>query len=73
MIAAVVGSIVGCICTIFVDATDTDTGTIQLAAIPILPIVEAAILSVGACLPAAAMPLHSISKMNIVASIEMIA
>lgn len=71
MIAAVVGSIVGCICTIFVDATDT--GTIQLAAIPILPIVEAAILSVGACLLAAAMPLHSISKMNIVESIEMIA
>ena len=69
MIAAVVGSIVGYICTIFVDAADT--GTIQLAAIPILPIVEAAVLSVGACLRATAMPLHSISKMNIVESIEM--
>ncbi len=70
MIAAVVGSIVGYICTIFVDAADT--GTIQLVAIPILPIVEAAVLSVGACLRATAMPLHSISKMNIVESIEMI-
>ena len=70
MIAAVVGSIVGYICTIFVDAADT--GTIQLVAIPILPIVEAAVLSVGACLLATAMPLHSISKMNIVESIEMI-
>ena len=70
MIAAVIGSIVGYICTIFIDAADI--GTIQLVAIPIVPIVEAAVLSVAACLLATAMPLRSISKMNIVESIEMI-
>lgn len=68
MIAAVIGSIVGYICTIFVDAADT--GAIQLVAIPIVPIIEATILSIGACLLATAMPLRSISKMNIVESIE---
>lgn len=68
MIAAVIGSIIGYICTIFVDAADT--GIIQLVAIPIVPIVEAAVLSVGACLLATAMPLRSISKMSIVESIE---
>lgn len=68
MIAAVIGSIVGYICTIFVDAADT--GAIQLVTIPIVPILEAAVLSVGACLLATAMPLHSISRMNIVESIE---
>lgn len=70
MIAAVIGSIVGYICTIFIKAADI--GTIQLVAIPIVPIVEAAVLSVAACLLATAMPLRSISKMNIVESIETI-
>lgn len=70
MIAAVIGSIVGYVCTIFIEAADI--GTIQLVAIPIVPIVEAAVLSVGVCLLATALPLRSISKMNIVESIETI-
>lgn len=70
MIAAVIGSIIGYICTIFVDAANT--GTIQLVTIPIMPIVEAAVLSIGACLLATVMPLRSISKMSIVESIETI-
>ena len=68
MIAAVIGSIVGYVCTVFVDAADT--GTIQLVVIPIVPIVEAAVLSIGACLLATAIPLCSIAKMNIIESIE---
>jgi len=68
MIAAVIGSIIGYICTIFVCAANT--GTIQLVTIPIMPIVEATILSVGACLLATCIPLKRISRMSIVESIE---
>jgi len=70
MIAAVIGSIVGYICTVFVDAATTDT--IQLVAVPIIPIAEAAILSVGACLLATCIPLRKITKISIVDSIETI-
>ncbi len=68
MIAAVVGSIAGYVCTIFADAADT--GVIRLVAVPVIPIVEATFFSITACLLATAMPLRSISKMNIVESIE---
>ncbi len=68
MIAAVLGSIVGYICTVFIDAAATDT--IQLVSVPIIPIVEAAILSIGACLLATCIPLKKISGMSIVESIE---
>jgi len=44
--------------------------TIQLVAIPVLPIFEATLLAVGACLLATAIPLRKISKMSIVDSIE---
>lgn len=67
-IAAVIGNIVGYICTIFVDAATTDT--IQLVSVPILPIVEATVLSIGACLLATCIPLKKIAEMSIVDSIE---
>ena len=68
IIAAVIGNIVGYICTIFVDAATTDT--IQLVSVPIIPIAEATVLSVGACLLATCIPLRKIAQMSIVDSIE---
>lgn len=68
LFAAVIGSIAGYICTIFIEAAKTDV--IQLVAIPIIPMAEAAILAVGACLLATLIPLRKISRMNIVDSIE---
>ena len=68
LFAAVIGSVVGYICTTFVEAAATDT--IQLVAIPIIPIAEATVLAIGACLLATCIPLRRISKMSIVNSIE---
>lgn len=58
----------GYICTIFVNEATTDA--LQLVPIPYISIIEAAFFSVVACLLATAIPLRSISKMNIVESIE---
>ncbi|MBA9084154.1 ABC-type antimicrobial peptide transport system permease subunit [Fontibacillus solani] len=68
IIASIIGGILGYICTIFVNSASTDT--LQLVSIPILSIVEAAILSIVACLLATYIPLKKIAKMNIVESIE---
>lgn len=70
IIGAVIGSILGYICTIFIEAATSDT--IQLVAIPILPILEATLLAIGACLLATAIPLRKISRMDIVNSIEIV-
>ncbi len=68
IIATVIGGVVGYICTIFISAATTDT--IQLIAVPVLPITEAAILSIAACLLATYIPLKKIASTDIVASIE---
>lgn len=68
IIAAAVGSVLGYICTIFIEAATSDT--LQLVAIPVLPIIEATLLAIGACLLATAVPLRKISNMSIVDSIE---
>ena len=68
VIASVIGSVLGYVCTIFIEAATSDT--IQLVAIPVMPILEATLLAVGACLLATAIPLRKISKMSIVDSIE---
>jgi len=68
LFAAVIGSIAGYICTIFIEAAKTDA--IQLVAIPIIPIAEVTVLSIGACLLATCIPLRKISRMSIVDSIE---
>ena len=68
IIASIIGAIAGYICAIFVGAADT--GSLQLVAVPVLNISEAAIVSIMACLLATAIPLRSIAKMNIVESIE---
>ncbi len=68
LIAAVIGSMAGYICTIFVEAASTDS--IHLVAVPIIPIAEAIALSIIACLLATCIPLRRISRMSIVDSIE---
>ncbi len=68
IIASVIGSVLGYVCTIFIEAATSDT--LQLVAIPVMPILEATLLAVGACLLATAIPLRKISKMSIVDSIE---
>ena len=68
LFAALIGSIAGYICTIFVEAAKTDT--IQLAAVPIIPIAEATFLAICACLLATCIPLWKITKLSIVDSIE---
>lgn len=66
--ASIVGGVLGYICTVFVNAATTDS--LQFVSIPYLSIIEAALISIAACLLATAIPLRSIAKMNIVESIE---
>lgn len=66
--ASVIGAVLGYVCCIFVGAAQTDT--LQLVAVPVAAILEAAAVSVAACLAATAIPLHTISRMSIVDSIE---
>ena len=66
--ASVIGAVLGYVCCIFVGAAKTDT--LQLVTVPVMAIIEAAVVSVAACLLATAIPLRSIAKMNIVESIE---
>lgn len=68
IIASIVGGILGYICTVFVNAATTDS--LQFISVPYFSIIEAALISIAACLSATAVPLHSIAKMNIVESIE---
>lgn len=68
--ASLIGSAFGYICCIFVRAAQTDS--LQLIAVPIVAIAEAAIISIAACMLATAIPLRIIAKMNIVDSIETI-
>ena len=68
IIASIVGGLLGYLCTIFINAATTDT--LQLVAIPYVSILEAALISIAACLLATAIPLRAIAKMSIVASIE---
>ena len=66
--ASVIGAVLGYVCCIFVGAAKTDT--LQLVTVPVMAIIEAAVVSIAACLLATAIPLRSIAKMNIVESIE---
>ena len=70
MIAAVLGGILGWICTMVIQAAIS--GSMQWTAIPWLSILEAATVSVLVCLTATAIPLGSIAKSNIIESMEVI-
>lgn len=67
LIAAVIGSVLGYVCCVFVGVAQTDT--LQLVAVPVAAIGEAALVS-AACLLAIAIPLRKISRMSIVEAIE---
>lgn len=66
--ASLIGGGLGYISTILINAATI--GALEITTIPFIPIVEATVLAVIACLLATAVPMHSISKMNIVESIE---
>lgn len=64
IIAAMLGSLAGYICTVFVGAAATDT--IQLVAVPFSSIVQATGFSIGACVLATCIPLRQIADMDII-------
>lgn len=68
--ASIIGSVLGYICSIFVNAAATNE--IQLIPIPFLSMMEVTILSLIACLIATYIPLIKIAKMNVVESIEIV-
>lgn len=68
IVAAIIGSIAGYICSIFVNAAAT--GTLELVPVPIIPILEATVVSILACLLATCIPLRQIADRGIVGSIE---
>lgn len=67
LIASVFGGLLGYICSVFIEATVNNT--LQFGTVPIVSILEAATVSVAACLAATAIPLRSIAKADIVKSI----
>lgn len=68
LIASVIGGVCGYVCTIFVEAAGYDG--LRFSAFPAVPVLEAAAVSVAACLIATAVPLRGIGKMSVVESIE---
>lgn len=68
IIAAVIGSAAGYLCTVLVEAAGT--GAVGLTVPPVAAIFEASACSVAACLLATAVPLRRIARMSIVESIE---
>lgn len=70
LIASVVGSILGYLSSVLIGAATSNV--LQFGNIPVVPILEATIVSVIACLTASAIPLRSIAKADIVKSISSI-
>ena len=68
MIAAVIGCVAGYGCAILVEAAAMDE--LRLVFPPLIPMAEAVVLSLAACLLATAVPLRKIAKLSIVDSIE---
>lgn len=68
LIASAAGAVCGYLCSIFIETAVSES--LQLTTAPLLPIAEAALVSILACLGATAIPLQAISKINIVNSIE---
>ena len=70
IIAAVIGSIAGYICTIIIAAATIDQ--LKLVALPSMTIFQVAFVSIAACLIATFIPLRQIAKMSIVDSIDIV-
>ena len=67
IMASVIGGVAGYLCTILVEAATT--GTLRLAPVPLVPILEASALAIAACLLATCVPLGRISRMSVVGAI----
>lgn len=67
LIASAFGGLLGYICSVFIEAVASNT--LQFGIVPIISILEAAAVSVVACLAATAVPLRSIVKTDIVKAI----
>ncbi len=67
MIAAVTGSLIGYLCTMLMEAAMSNVLT--LVPVPVIPILESAVVSVAACLAATALPLRQISRLGIVEAV----
>lgn len=61
LIASAIGAAAGYVCTIFVQGAKS--GAVGLVAVPVVPMLEAAAVSVLACFIATCVPLRQISKM----------
>ncbi|MEM1486222.1 ABC transporter permease [Oscillospiraceae bacterium PP1C4] len=70
LIASFVGGILGYLCSVLIGAATNNA--LQFGNIPVVPILEAVIVSIIACLTASAIPLRSIAKADIVKSISSI-
>lgn len=68
LIASIVGGVLGYLCSVLIGAATNNA--LQFENIPVVPILEATIVSVIACLTASAIPLRSIAKADIVKSIS---
>lgn len=68
IIAVIIGSVTGYIFIVLIDAANQST--IQVVSVPVVPIIEAAIFAIAACLIATCVPLWKITKLSIVNSIE---
>ncbi|MCI9255495.1 MAG: FtsX-like permease family protein, partial [Lachnospiraceae bacterium] len=67
MIAAVTGSLTGYLCTMLMEAAMSNVLT--FVPVPMIPILESAVVSVAACLAATALPLRQISRLGIVEAV----
>ncbi len=67
IMASVIGGVAGYLCTILVEAATT--GALRLAPVPVVPILEASVLAIAACLLATCVPLGRISRMSVVGAI----
>ena len=65
--ASLIGGLYGYLCSVFIEAAVNNT--LNFGAVPIISILEAAAVSILACLAATAIPLRSIAKADIVKSI----
>lgn len=68
LIASAIGGALGYVCTVFVSAATTDM--LQLVPVPIIAILEAAVLAAAVCLLATYIPLRRIGKLSIVEAVE---
>ncbi len=68
MTAAVIGAVAGYVCTVFAETAATER--LALSALPVVPIIQATLASIAACLLATCIPLRRVAKMSIVDSIE---